>query len=367
MSALATEVQGQTAPEVSGQFQQVNTLWEEAVDSIFQVFSHVDLKTNYQIPEPLGFSGADSDDEQKNYEEYVTKYKKARDRTTQLSQHKSDLLNQLKAQNFKLLSDVGSMRAALLSRCDRMVGCERARGLTNANIENIAREIKVLPLRYMAGGLSKWLEIKAKFVSGVEGWLDISRQSLILIVLFLIPFFLIKLLNWSSQSIDTFRKNLLSRSMLDYRRRTQFAVWIARLNPFLPSVGMVIAVMVARSLLETTDLKEFSSLLFYAQIYFIYKTFRILLKIFLEVVFSTDSVDKIKEQKLRIEKSARSISRLIFIEYALLHFIEDTVRRALIYNLVQEFIFWLNVFFIFYETNKWRQEIKALLLIDFPH
>jgi hypothetical protein len=366
ITELAIDQKQPAKEQLSLHFREINAVWEESVDQIFQLFSNVDITSNYQIPEPLVYTGITGEEDQKLYNEYAVKYKNARERAMELSRRKTVLLNQLKAQNFRILSDSGSLRATLLSKCDETPGCDRPQGLTNANLRNITREIKVLPLRYMAGGLSKWLEVKAKFASGFEGWVDIFRQLLILLVLILIPFGLVKLLNWSSATIDRFRKDLLAHSMLNYRKRTNMAVWIARLNPFVPSVGMILSVMIARSLLETTDLKELSGILFYLQVYFVYKAFRLLLKITLEIVFSTDSVDKLKDQKIRIEESAKRISRLIFIEYASLHFIEDTVRRALIYGVISDFIFWLNIFFVFYEAKKWDSEIKNSFYYRFP-
>ncbi len=282
-----------------------------------------------------------------------------------LANEKSKTINDLKSRTFRLLNEAGKRRAHLIRACDRL-DCYRPRGMTQKNLDNLSREIRVLPLRLWAGSISKWLEVKSKLRSGIDGWIDLIRQIITLIFLFFIPFLVLRLLAWTSTQLDRTRRNLLSKSMLDYRSRTQFAIWISRLNPFVPSLGMIFGIYFARSLIETTDLKELSFFLFYLQLYYVYRAFKLALKIMLEVVFSTGSVDKIKNQKLRIAQTANRISRLVFIEYAFLFLIRDMVRRALFYNLVSDFIFWINIAFTIYECRRWRDEIFSAFSHRFP-
>ncbi|NJM09926.1 MAG: hypothetical protein HC883_03275 [Bdellovibrionaceae bacterium] len=145
--------------------------------------------------------------------------------------------------------------------------------------------------------------------------------------------------------------------MLDYRQRTTLAVWINRLNPFVPSLGMIGGIVLARRLIETTDLKELSNLLFFVQLYFIYLFVRMFLKVGLEVVFSTGSVEKMGNLRFKIAATSSRVSRLYFARFAVLHLIEDTVRRALVYNLVSSVVFWITVAVIILEFRKWRNEI----------
>src|SRR5690606_37190156 len=82
------------------------------------------------------------------------------------------------------------------------------------------------------------------------------------------------------------------------------------------------------------------------------------LKIMLELVFLSDSVASIKNQRAKIHNTATVIAKLIFIQYVLLHITEDTVRRALAYNLFKDIIFWVNLIISFNEALKWRDEIS---------
>ncbi len=354
-----------SANKISYNYSEVSGIWEQTVDYLLEVFSDIELQSDVELPSVLILE-IESEKYKDNYEEYLVKYKKAENRKMALIEARTKLLDDMKVTNFKLLQDAGTLRAQLLSKCDA-VHCDRPRGLNEKNVGILLREIRVVPLRFVAGGLSKWIEIKSKFVSGLDGWLDLVRQIFILFILIMIPFFLTKILRWTSDKLDKIKKDLISKSMLDYRRRTTFAVWIARLNPFVPSVGMIISIGFARSLIQDTDLKELAMFLYYFQVYYIYRTVKLLLTICLEVAFSTDSVDTLKQQKVRIKKSATRISRLVFIEFILLHITEDTVRRALAYQMFSNLIFWVNVAFTFIETAKWKDEISSSFSYRFPN
>ncbi len=339
---IAKGTRAKSAPEVSAAFERVGAVWESAVDQLLVLFSDIRVQSSVQMPEANQVGDTVNLDI----------------RRIELLSERTKLLTNLKVKNFSLLRDSGILRAQLLQKCDQME-CERARGINQKNISTILREIRVVPLRLIAGALSKWIEVRSKFYSGIDGWIDISRQALIFVILLLIPFVLIRVLRWTSRRLDLLKRSLLARSTLEDRNRAVMALWIARLNPFIPSVGMIISIEAARSLIAGTDFAELSLFLFYFQVYFVYRVAKLLLTIVLEIVFATDSIESLRLQKSRIEKAAARISMLVFVEYVLLHLIKDTVRRALAYNLIANFIFIFNIGFVFYESAKWHHEINA--------
>ncbi len=339
--------------------------WELAVDSIFQLFSGIEIKSSLTLPSKIVLSLDATDTKKDLYIKYSNLYKKARARQNNLINARIKILNTLKAQNFRLLRDAGALRSSLLSYCDQ-VNCDRPRGINEKNIQSIIKEIRVVPLRLVAAGLAKWLEIKSKVSSGVDGWIDLGQQVFFLFFLLIIPVFLSRGLRWTSYKLESIRKDLLSKSILDYRRRTNLAVWIARLTPFVPLVGMILGIGIAGKIIQNTDLSEISKLLYYAQIYYFYRCFRLLFGIGLELLFATDSIDKVRQQKHEIEKTAARISRLLFTEYLLLHITEDTVHRALAYHLFSNFIVVINIVFLFLEANKWQYEIFHSFFYHFP-
>jgi hypothetical protein len=349
--------------ELSESYATISGIWTVAADSILELFRDIKLESEIELPE-LSIQNAVMEGSKANFKDYSEAYLAAKNRQKTLSQARARMLDDLKIQDFKILNDSGSFRAKILHDCD-LVHCDRPRGLSEKNLLMFLREIKIVPLKFLAGGLSKWVEIKSKMNSGLDGWIDLAKQCLLLFILFLIPVFLFKILNWLTKKLDDVKKSLLSKSMIDYRSRTGFATWITRINPFIPSLGMILSIQLARVIIEKTDLSEIASLLFYFQVFFVYRIARMILMIILEVVFASDSVASIKQQKTRIEKTATVIAKLVFIQYVLLHVTDDSVRKAIAYYFFADVIFWINLAVAFYEASKWRTEISSAFKFRF--
>lgn len=360
---LKKPINNKNSEQLAEDYKFINRIWIIAADSILELFKNIKLESEVTLPESaIGHISQEKQTE--TIKKYSDSYLSAKFQQKTLSQARAKMLDELKIQDFKLLSDSGSLRAKILYECD-LVNCERSRGLSKENLLILLREIKIVPLKFIAGALSKWIEIKSKISLGFDGWVDLGKQSLLLIVFFLIPIFLIKIMNWLSSKLEEIKKNLLSKSLIDYRSRTGFATWITRVNPFIPSLGMILSIQLARIIVEKTDLKEISGILFYFQVFFVYRAARMILMIILEIIFSSDSVASIKSQKYRIEKTATFVAKIIFLQYFLLHVTEDSVRRALAYKLFSNFIFWINLSVAFYEASSWQKEIKAAFKFRF--
>lgn len=346
------------AAELTADYSQANVIWEIAVDRILALFSGMQAGTTIDIPEQVQLQSFSSDQEKSRYKDYLATYRETLKKQRLFADERTRLLNDLKATNFNLLSQAGSIRANLLQACDQTPRCDRSRGLNSRNLKDTLRELRAVPLRTEAGLLTKYLEIKDKAASGIDGWLDLFFQAVLLGIILVIPFALRRMLQWVSRQLDVFRQKMLARSMLDPRQRTRVAMMISRMNPFIPSLGLILSAHLAKALLETTDLEVLAVLLTYLLIFFYYQAFHLLLGILLEMAFSTSSVNHLNFQHEEIEKSARRISALVFVEYAILQLIEDTVRTGLIYNLFTDLIFWVNIVFVIVESRRWREDIS---------
>lgn len=337
--------------------EEATRLWEAAADELLSQFASTWQNSTTDLPDAAEFSttvGAVLSEEQKAY---LEKFSAAKARQLEIFAEKSAALNEIKAQNFKILQDAGALRAFLIEKCSAISTCDMPKFFSSGNLKNIGREVKVMPIRIFAGSITKWVEIRRKFQSGIEGWADIGTQLLVLFVLILIPFFITRILNWITQLLEAQRQQLFSKSIVDYRQRTKFSIWIARVIPFVNPVGMILSFQFARMLLATTDLREFELVLFYAQVFFVYRVFSIVLKIGLEAAFSSGSIESLQDKKDRISASANRISRLVFIQYTALHIIEDAVRKALVYNLAVTISFWVSVIILILEIRKWKTQI----------
>lgn len=343
-----------------------NIAWENAVDFISELFSGLQISASIDLPSVLPPKTTFSESQGKEYSKYLDEYKAAQEARLQQTKKRTQIVDDLRIQAFQLLSESGKLRSRLFTECDKTDSCDGYRSLNSGNLSDIAREIEIIPVKVRAGGMAKFLEVKGKFNAGFDGWLDLFQQFIAFIVLLLIPLILFKSLVWVNSRLDATRKAILAKSIMDFRKRTSLALWISRINPFIPAAGMALGIWIARQLVETTDIRELSQFMFYFQLYFIYRLFRLLAQIGLELLFSSESVADLKSQRERVELSARRISRLVFIEYALLHLIETTVRKALLYGVISSFVSYFNIFFIFWECSRWSKEIAGAFTARFP-
>ncbi|MBY0517309.1 MAG: hypothetical protein K2P81_10390 [Bacteriovoracaceae bacterium] len=348
---------------LSEQFQKCSDTWRRAVQSMQELFSDLTEGSTPQIPEKYVAEALNDPDG--IYKKYDSLYLKAQKRLLKLAKSRSRILSLLKAQNFKVLSDAGKLRAYFLQECDRF-NCPRPRGLSQRNLEGLSREIEVLPLRFISAGLSKWIEIKAKSKLGLDGWVNLAEQGVFLFLFLFIPFLLKKGFDFISLRLDVLRETILAKSMIDYRSRTNLAIWITRLNPFLPYVGMIVSLELSIAIIKSTDLPEISFFVFYLETYFFYKLSRLLLTSLLEVTLGATNFKDENATKLRIENLAKKLSRIIFVEFLLLHITRDAVRRALAYNLFYSIVFYINIFLLFFESYRWKDEIIEAFKNRFP-
>ncbi len=342
--------------KIDDQFHSVDTIWRSAANLLLTAFTNIDVTSEASLPGLLAISES-RDENQKGIQSYLELHIKAEQRLQELSEQRQKLLFDLRAINFRLVSDSGRLRAQLIKLCDTSRACETIGGLNENTISGMITEMRLLPLKFLGGGVNKIVEFKAKINRGFEGWADIAKQILILCGLLLLPFLAHKSLRLISEKLDHLRRQVLARSILDYRKRTQLALLISRLNPFVPSLGMVSSIYIARALIEETDLAELSSILFYLEIYFIYKVVRLLLRVLIELMFSSVRLESNNGLSQRAEVTARRVSRFFFARYVLLHVVEDTSRQAFVFGLIYEILIWTSLLVVLNETRHWRNEI----------
>lgn len=343
-----------------------NQSWERTVDFMSDLFSGLNLGSQVDLPEPLEPKVSFSEEDSKDYVVYIKTFEEAKRGRLEQAQKRIQIVDDLRFQAFQLLTESGQLRSRLFLKCDEIPICKGHRSLNSKNFDAFIREVQIIPLKIQAGAVSKVLEFKGKVRAGVEGWLNLFQQVISLLVLLAIPLLLLKSLNWFKARLDALRKSILTRSLMDFRKRTSIATWISRVNPFIPATGMALGVWIARQLIETTDIRELSQILFYFQLYFIYRISRLLIQILFEILFSSDSVSDLREQRSKVEASAKRISRLVFLEYAFLFLVETTARRALIYGLASNLIFYFNFVFFFWEAFRWNEQILSAIKLRFP-
>lgn len=331
--------------------------WRVAADELFNLYNNFNLKIDEELPSFL-YLQIETAEAKEIYNEYIVVYEKFKNRRKEIINTRLQLISDLKAKNYRSLNDAGQLRSQMIRECYK-VNCTTLRIFSNDNVEDLIREIKLVPLKISSGILSKILEFRLKLSIGIEGWVDFATQIFYFLIILLIPFFLNKSLKIFSLKLESLKKNLFSKSMMNFKKRTLIAKWITRLNPFVPQLGMLAALFVAEKIIINTDLKELVRFFYYLELFYYYKISRLILTVFLELLFLTNSIDRLKINKDLAVNSATRISRIIFIELFLLHITEDAVRKAFTYNIISQIILLFNVLIIFIESNRWKQEILS--------
>lgn len=350
--------------ELQSELASVDEIWRSAANSLLHTFEKINASSKFTLP-PLPTSTSINKNEKELYSENLALLEKARQRSVELSNQRQNLILNLKALHFRLVSDAGTLRARLIADCKASSSCDNHVSLNERTITGVLTELRIFPLKFLAGGFNKIVEFKGKTQRGFDGWADVSRQLFIFFALILLPFLAHKTLNFVSHRLDLTREKIMSQSILDYGYRTQIAVWLSRLTPFVPSIGMILSIDLARALIEATDIEEVSYFLFYLEVYFVYKATRLLLKVLFEFLFSSESLTLSQQLSERAEKSARRLSRFFFARYILLHIIEDTLRRSLVYGILYEAVGWVSLLFVINEIRQWQNEIVQLFSTRF--
>jgi hypothetical protein len=333
--------------ETRSAYGRANEVWRTLVDHIFELYLSSDFLNTPVPPESVATS-PDVESQVSSMNDLRLRY-----------------VRQEKEMISALLLDAGAMRSKLFNRC-RAIDCDDLFKLTWPIVNDFLRENRVVPFKVFALFISKSVEARRKATEGLRGWVELSKQALYLLVFLILPFVFFYLLRWGSRKIDEFRRDLINRSMIDYKRRTKIAIWISRLNPFLPWVGMVVFTYIADDLLQSAEISEVGEVVFYLRFYFFYRISVLFLRsAFSEMLFQvTDNAFQGSADK--IQKSSLAIARVIFIEVGLLRATSNAVREAYVYTVISFLVKYLNIVLVLRFCRNWKVEIRESARVALP-
>ncbi|MCB0415606.1 MAG: hypothetical protein KDD50_14810, partial [Bdellovibrionales bacterium] len=261
--------------------------------------------------------------------------------------------------SFKLLLNAGKVRADALSiLIDKGVFSEWS--FDPSYFLDFIREVQIVPYRLLATLTEKYYDLKSLSHMGVKGWSNIVKQLFLLIFVFYVPFLFLKLFQMFSAYLENLRKQIFTSSQIDFKKRTSFALWIGRLNPYLPWFFAYLTIQVSYKILTNTLLEPLTIFIPYLEIYVIYRAFLIFFSALLAKILLSKNLDKLRLKQSKLQLTASRLSILFFIEWAFLHAIEDAVRRALVYNLMFDLVVAINIIIVSYEARRWREELLDL-------
>lgn len=217
-----------------------------------------------------------------------------------------------------------------------------------SDLEDIQREVKIVPYRFTGIFYSKIVDFKQKLRLGVNGIGLILRDVVMLILIILIPFALKRLFDRITSSLDLLRSQILhSRTTSTLWKAA--AIWIQRLKTFVPWFFWYLALILGEKILNTTALAELSALFPYFKYYVLYKVFRRFVMLFLTSLSARSDRSISIEIKLKATEAAKGLGLFAFFSFSLIHVVDSVVSKGLIYEIL---ILVIKVFALI-QTLRW--------------
>lgn len=266
---------------------------------------------------------------------------------SQAQEHQRLLLRAgvIRSQYFKALQDNGGSTFSVLNP---------------ENWEDIRREIIIIPYRWTAIFHTKALTLRQNLSSGAMGYVNLVKDLIALLLLLITPFLTWVLIKKFTDFIDKIRDNIVNARKYSANLKTM-ALWIQRINPFVPWLISLLAIDVANYILEGTTLVEFTLILPYFRYYVYYKIFRRSIVVALTSLSTQGKVQISREARLKITQSSKISGIFILTTMITLHSFESVVSEGIVYTFIRHFLTLLGIILLFTLAHKWREEISQTL------
>lgn len=358
---LATEL---SLENLEQNYRTITVLWNEISQRIYQSYHRQEIL--FKIPKlpkkPEKVLETLKDNEEvKQYKQSYQDALKIRDDLSQSIQIRLDEENH---QNFNILLTAGQLRAQYIALL-RNFKHTSALSFNRKYLNDLSNEIRIIPYRWMATFYSRILEVRQQVRLGIKGYLFLAKNVLMVtLVLFIVIGFWISLKNLS-RFLTQFKDQLIHRHTRSSLFRT-LAIWIPRINPYIPWALTLFALKLTYDLLENTLLAELSLFLPYIEYYVIYRIFRELItNVFISFSFRA-RITLSPFLRKQIQSTAKVLGILLFIIFIVLHTVSSIARKGLLYYHAIE-LSWALSFIIFITLiHSWRKELAHAIEASFP-
>jgi hypothetical protein len=229
--------------------------------------------------------------------------------------------------------------------------------------EDLKKELKVIPHRFSALIYHKILEFKHKFTFRQNSWTIIFKDVLTFLFIILIPYLAWAGINKVSKLLDQAKENIILKSNLK-TTNLKLAIWIGRLNPFIPWVVGIVGLELIDQITAGTAFEELSTLTPYLKFFFFYRIFRRIVVLLLTQMTSIGSLSLSRENRVKINSSAKNVALFTLIIFVIMHTIESVVGQGLIYVLALYLIKIISLLMGFIVAHQWRHEAARLLQLE---
>lgn len=345
--------------DVRKDYDQALSLWRVLVDKTFRYSDPNPHVSNLpQIPDfpsdlLARFTGSsEAEDYKKSHAEALDQRQAFLDKAT--FQFESDLKN-----HYTVLLQAGQARSKLLQELvDR--GDDSPVAMTQNYFNDITREIKIVPFRWLSIFYVKFLDVKHKLKSGFTGIFALAREVLNFLAFMTIPFFLWLGVKKVITSLNRLRMWLIPRQY-EHRLAGPAAIWVQRLLPYIPWVLILPAIGIARMLIENTVFAEMTLFLPYIEFYIYYRMFRLLIASGLSILSIKARSIATRDFRDKIHHSARRLGLFFLVFWVILYTIESIISQGLIYRAVSKLVFLIGLFVFGKVAAEWKSELTAIL------
>lgn len=227
---------------------------------------------------------------------------------------------------------------------------------SNNIIEDLKKELKIIPVRWTATFHSKILEFKHNLNSRIRGYYLIAQDIIFIVIIFssiiIFLWFYKDISNYIESFFEISFKNLIHK-IPNWKLRYLLGIT----NKLIPYGITYFTISFIIHLLDKTSLKEISEILKYINYWVIY-ILVLEISIFTIRKLKNESIIEISYQKQsKLNSSITYIYRYLFINILILHSINTVVGRAILYDFYLIILGFVTPIVILYVINSWKIEI----------
>lgn len=282
----------------------------------------------------------------------------------QLDQEASKKYESHQRQAYQLFARAARKRAVTIHNLDAQ-GNEALFAWSERYFKDVLTELKSIPLRWIGIIELKIQKFKSDLTSGIDGWLEISKEAFFLFAFVILGLFSFRLFSRLSGYLDKKREILVRRSFKDISAR-RMALWLHRTSPYLPWVGVVLYFEIGQAIMAQTYFSELAIIFPYLNYYAYYRISRILITQLLSSYSLFGSqVARLKNREKLISTS-KFLARYIFISIAIIHTVRSAAGEGFVFMWLLNLSRYLFIAVLAALSYRWSQEILQVALKTFP-
>lgn len=220
-------------------------------------------------------------------------------------------------------------------------------------------EIKIIPDRWTSVFRVKASSVEQKWSEGGLKNISFFIQELsVFFFIFLTPYLISKFTSFALTQMESFRQRRLKFSR---GRRPTFAIFLQRINPYMPWIILLICLSLVKEILRHSLFSELNLFIPYIEYYCWYRIFRQLVVTTLRIVSEKAMLSHIGQTKERINKTAIFYGRFLFFYLVILHSVSSVASRGLLFKEVRTLAIIILILSLYTTFYKWSEEIEKVI------